>query len=115
MANKIPQNVGEMPHIGSIVKEHIAKTKLTHSQLGRLMHISPISFSRYCEQKSLQAYLMWSLGNVLEVNLFDIVAKAHPIAPPTVVNTNELAMQQRIADLEKELAIYKEIVLRKMG
>ena len=104
-----------MPHIGSIVKQHIAKSKLTHSQLGRIMNISPISFSRYGEQKSLQSYLLWSLGKVLDVNMFDILAKAHPVHPPAIVNTNEQMLQQRVIDLEKELAIYKEIMRGKMG
>ena len=52
---------------------------------------------------------------MLDVNMFDILAKAHPVHPPAIVNTNEQLLQQRVIDLEKELAIYKEIVRGKMG
>jgi transcriptional regulator with XRE-family HTH domain len=110
MASKTPHISKEMPNIGSILKENLDKSRYRPSELGRMLHISPISISRYTQQKSLQCYTLWNLSKVLNVNLFEPIVNALAITSPTNVNQTELLLQQRIIDLEKELAIYKEIV-----
>lgn len=115
MANKISLISKEMPHIGSIVKTNVENSKYRHSELGRMLQISPISISRYMQQKSLQCYTVWNLSKALQVNMFDTIGNELGIQTPITINTNEVLLQQRIVDLEKELAIYKEIVMGKMG
>jgi hypothetical protein len=110
MANKTTFISKEMPHIGSIVKENILQSRLRPSEIGRKMDIMPICITRYTQQKSLQCYTLWNLSKALQVNMFEPIGQALAIASPIVVNQNELLLQQRIVDLEKELAIYKEIV-----
>lgn len=39
--------------------------------------------------------------------MLDILAKKHPIQKPSDI---EIALQQRVTDLEKEVAIYKELL-----
>jgi hypothetical protein len=107
MANTIQKNIGDMPHCGKLIEQIMQEKRFTKSNVANGLNISPISINRYIEQHSLQTGIVWKVGKVLGVNLLDTLAKAHPIAAPT---NNELILQQRIADLEKELAIYKEIV-----
>jgi hypothetical protein len=110
MANQTSFISKEMPHIGSLVKEHIHQSRLRPSEIGRKMDITPICITRYMQQKSLQCYTLWNLSKALQVNIFEPIGQALPITSPVVVNEKELLLQQRIVDLEKELAIYKEIV-----
>jgi plasmid maintenance system antidote protein VapI len=110
MANTIQQNIADMPHCGKLIEQIMQEKRFTKSNVANGLHISPISINRYIEQHSLQTGIVWKVGKVLGVNMLDTIAKAHPIAVST---NNELLLQQRIADLEKELAIYKEIVARR--
>jgi hypothetical protein len=103
-----------MPHIGSIIKTNVEKSKQRHSELGRILQISPISISRYMQQKSLQCYTVWNLSKVLQVNMFETIGNELGIEKPTAINANEVLLQQRIIDLEKELAIYKDILRGKI-
>jgi hypothetical protein len=50
------------------------------------------------------------LSKVFQVNLFEPIGEALALPKQNVISQNELLLQQRVIDLEKELAIYKEIV-----
>jgi hypothetical protein len=111
MASKLKQISSEMPHIGTIVKENLDKSRYNKSEIARLTGTTAIGVSRYTKETSLQCYILWNLSKVFQVNLFEPLGQALklPIAP--TISPNELHLQQRVADLEKELVIYKEIVL----
>jgi transcriptional regulator with XRE-family HTH domain len=110
MASKAKQISNEMPHIGSIVKENIEKSRFNQAAIGRLLNISAVGVSRYTAEKSLQCYILWNLSKVFQVNLFEPIGEALALPKQNVISQNELLLQQRVIDLEKELAIYKEIV-----
>jgi plasmid maintenance system antidote protein VapI len=107
MANTVQQHIADMPHCGKMIEQIMKENRFTKSNVANGLNISPISINRYIEQHSLQTGIVWKVSKVLGVNMFDAIAKAHPIAVST---NNELILQQRITDLEKELAIYKEIL-----
>ncbi len=110
MASRAKQISSEMPHIGSIVKENIEKSRYNQAQIGRFLNISAVGVSRYTAEKSLQCYILWNLSKVFQVNLFEPIGQALALPTQNVISPNELLLQQRVIDLEKELAIYKEIV-----
>jgi hypothetical protein len=113
MASKLKQISSEMPNIGLIVKAEIEKSGFNKSEIGRLLKISSIGVSRYTTEKSLQCYILWNLSKIFKVNLFAPIVEALDLPNPSTTKNNELLLQQRIVDLEKELAIYKEIVRAK--
>jgi hypothetical protein len=101
-----------MPHIGKLMEQLMEEKRVTKSQLAKGLHISPISINRYIEQHSLQSGIVWKVGKVLGVNIFDIIAKSHPV---NVSTNNEVILQQQIADLQKENIIYKNLLVGKLG
>jgi transcriptional regulator with XRE-family HTH domain len=111
MASRAKQISSEMPHIGSIVKENIEKSRYNQAEIGRFLNISAVGVSRYTAEKSLQCYILWNLSKVFQVNLFEPIGEALALPKPNIISPNELLLQQRVIDLEKELAIYKEIVI----
>lgn len=110
MASKLKQISTEMPHIGSIVKENLDKSKYNQSEIGLFLQISSIGVGRYTKEKSLQCYIIWNLSKVFKVNMFETIGKALDLPITQNISPNELMLQQRVTDLEKELAIYKEII-----
>ena len=114
MASKLKQISIEMPHIGTIVKENLDKSRYNQSQIARLIGTTAIGVGRYTKEKSLQCYILWNLSKVFQVNLFEPIGQALNLPVDTNISPNELLLQQRVADLEKELAIYKEIALSRV-
>lgn len=112
MATKLKQISSEMIHVGSIVQQHMAKCPYNQTQIGRMIGTSSINVGRYAKEKSLQCYILWNLSKVFKTNLFEPIGEALNLPKPSTISPNEIMLQQRVADLEKELAIYKEIVLK---
>ena len=115
MANNAKQIDKDMPHIGTMVKECIEQSKHKKIAIARSIQASPISIDRYIEQKSLQCYTLFNLSKALNVNLFDIIAKCKQLENIPCADSATETLKQRITDLEKELAIYKEIVRGKIS
>lgn len=114
MASRMYQTQNEMPHVGNIVLQQVKRLELSKNALAKKIDISPISISRYVQQPSLHAYILFNISKSLQVNLFDIIAQSPQLNDVPKINTStEQQLLQRIADLEKELSIYKEIVMGK--
>jgi hypothetical protein len=104
-----------MAHIGSIVKQSIRTIETKKIAIARSIQASPISIDRYIQQKSLQCYTLFNLSKALNVNLFGMIAKCQQLENIPCADIAGETLKQRITDLEKELAIYKEIVRGKMS
>ena len=105
------------PHIGQLLEKRMVESRLRQSEVAKRMGINPSAVARYFGQGSVQVGILWKMGLALGRNLPAEVAEAFPIAPAADTDTGgALAQAQaRIADLEKELAIYKSIVLAGKG
>jgi hypothetical protein len=101
------------------VNNTVVSEKISRSRTG---------VARYKLEPSLQGRILWKLGLVLQHNFFADLSAQFPIQVTTaehlqernslneIIQTKDEQLKekdQQIRDLEKELAIYKEIVLRK--
>jgi hypothetical protein len=102
------------PHMGRLLEGRIRQSGRTHAVISRDLGIAQTGVARYLQQPSLQAGILWKVGLSIRHNFFDELAGHFPVAAPEKVAAQAAALaakDARIAELEKELAIYKEIVL----
>ena len=115
------------PHMGKLISKHIKQAGINKAAVARKLSISSGTMSRYGKNKSVQAGILWNVGMAIKHNFF---AELGTLMPIPFVNTEfeksiaELQQQlvekdvqikekdDRIKELEKELSIYKNIVLR---
>jgi transcriptional regulator with XRE-family HTH domain len=108
----------ELPHMGTLVRNKINEKKITYAEACRRIGIKQPTISNYFEQNSLQTRIIWKLCHALDYNFFaDIIS----FLPENLQNTNAttaqkiaILQQQEINDLKKEIAIYKEILSKKV-
>ena len=100
----------KMPHNGSLLKKYVnnsGKQVATFiSQLGT-KRCSLIDLYR---TPSLRTHIWWEVGFVLNRNIFGEFAERYPIPYQT---KREKELEIELADLKKELEIYKRIVEKK--
>ncbi len=116
-ATQIQHNMNTLPHMGSLIKQRILEKKLTFAEVCRRINVKQPVINGYFLQPTLQTKIIWKLSIAIEHNLFaDLIEKL----PENVQNANHTAFQQtikkqeeEIKDLNKEIAIYKEILKNK--
>ena len=114
---------GSMPHIGRFLSEKLDQSNLLQADLARKMNITSIGVSRYFKQPTIHVAILWNASTILKHNLFADLAALHPVGLTTKkeeklqekIDQDMAVKDQQIADLQKELAIYKEIVLGRKG
>ena len=99
--------IEKMPHNGNLVKQILFETRVTQSDLARGLQTSPVNITRLMDRNVLKTSHLWDISKVVRVNMFDKLGKIHPVQTPT---PNEILLQQRVSDLEKEVAIYKDLL-----
>jgi hypothetical protein len=118
--NLLPQEP-KQPHMGELVEKVMYDKGATNLGVGKSMGRAHTSVARYKLEPSLQGRILWKLGLVLQHNFFADLSAQFPIQVTSPEHVQEVAALNevikekdlQIRDLEKELAIYKEIVLRK--
>jgi predicted XRE-type DNA-binding protein len=111
-------NISKLPHLGNFVKNKIEEQRLSYAEVCRRINIKQPTISGYFVQESLQTKIIWKLCHALQYNLFaDIISHL----PENIQNTNTTntqkiinAQQEEINDLKKEIAIYKEILSKRI-
>lgn len=99
------------PHIGSMV-EKVMKTKgISKAELARQMGLSGVSIGFYLKHHSLQFGILWDLGIALKHDFLLEITNSYPEGFPLNENANIIKKlnenKAKIADLEKEIEIYK--------
>ena len=97
------------PHIGQMMAKRMAEARISQADVARRLNINPSAVARYAGQESVQVGIVWKMGLALGHNFFAELSDAFPLQPPTT------EVEARIAELEKELAIYKNIVMAGRG
>lgn len=94
------------PHIGQLVWKVMCEKKISKAEAARLMNVSPSSIANYLCQPSLQFGILWKLCVVLK---YDFLSDLQQYYPPNLPADNgvRLKTEEKIKDLEKEIAIYK--------
>lgn len=110
---------GEFPHvhIGALIKK-ILKTKgLSHSEVARRIGVKPTTFHAYLFRQSVQVGVLWKISLAINYNIF---ADLMNDLPESVykINSTKYDLKQsdkdnEIADLKKEIEIYKNLLVRK--
>lgn len=114
--SKMLQTDGKpMPHLGSIVEQELAKRHITPTEMARRMNLTDTSLMRSLLQPTLQAAVLWKMGQLLNHNFFVRLAKEHTAPVPPTEREKELeqqlaAAQQQLTDLQKENQVYQKVL-----
>lgn len=96
-----------MPHNGHLLAKVMAEKRFTHAQLARALNTPQMTIKRFTEKQSIKSNDLWNLGVAMDVNFFILLAQYHPVQNGT---EKEIALQQQVYDLQKEVAIYKDLL-----
>lgn len=111
-----------MPHLGKLLSETLYEKRLSRADLAHKIGKHQNTVAGYIEEPSLQARILWDVSNALQVDFFDYLSKALNLNDSKQVNWQEVTnlksqeieqLQLKIKDLEKEVAIYREIALNR--
>ncbi|WP_346983828.1 helix-turn-helix transcriptional regulator [Chryseobacterium sp. POE27] len=99
------------PHIGQLVKKVMRDKKLSQAEVARRMTISPSSLANYFKQPSLQFGILWNLGIAMEYDFLTEITDYYPqdlhLNPESKIIKELDEKNKLIADLQKEIGIYK--------
>ena len=107
----------KLPHMGTLIKNKIDEQKISYAEVCRRMNITQPTINGYFIQDTLQTRIIWKLSQAIDYNLFTDIIK---LLPEELQNSNKTSFQEtirsqqkEIEDLKKEIAIYKEILIKK--
>lgn len=107
------------PHIGEMVAKHLKATKTSKAAVARKIDVSPSVVKAYVKQPSIQTAILWRVGAAVGhhflAELTMAFSKTYPAIANPLLDKELQEKDNRIAALEAELKIYKEIVQAKMG
>lgn len=109
------------PHMGALVKARVRQKGISNAVLARKLDVTPIGVTRYFGRSSLQAGILWKISLISGYNLFAELGKTLPVPyeykehQQAIIALEEQCAEKdkHIAELEKELSIYKSIVHQK--
>jgi hypothetical protein len=108
------------PHMGALLAKRIREKGFKNIDIVNKLQVNNAAITEYAKNKSLQAGILWNIGTIIGHNFFAELGTLMPVpfAHTQLENTISKLQQQLVAkdteikELEKELAIYKNIVLR---
>lgn len=99
------------PHIGDMVWNVLYEQKITQAELARRLQVTPSSVADYLKQSSLQFGILWNISIALKYDFLGKIMnnypESFPLNPISKLVIELTAQKQTIADLEKEISIYK--------
>lgn len=95
------------PHLGNMIAKVMQEKRLTKSHVARKMNISPSTMAKYLENQSIQFGILWRLCLAIEYDFLSALITHYPAFVPKEEPTEAY---EKIKDLEKEIAIYKNIL-----
>jgi len=98
-----------MQHNGELLKQLMKEKNYTQSELARALNTQVVTVYRLLTKQSFTSDYLWKLGEILNVNLFSILGQTHPVKTPT---PKEIELENQVMDMQKEIAIYKELLRR---
>lgn len=105
------------PHMGTYIQNKIKSQNITNAELARRMNIHQSTINGYFTQHTLQTKTIFKLSQALGFNLFTDIIQWLPeqvqLVNKTAYQETITAQQQQIEDLQKQILLYKEILIRK--
>lgn len=100
------------PHIGRMVRRAMNAKNISQSDLARRMGVSANTVSSYLKNASLQFGIVWDIAVAIQYDFLSELVNYYPEA----VSLNEaskvmITLREKealVADLQKEIAIYKK-------
>jgi len=96
-----------MPHNGQMLKQLMAEKHYSSSNLARALNTQIVTIYRLVEKHTISTEYLWKLSSILNTNMFSLFAQMHPVKTLT---PREIDLEKKVYDLEKEIAIYKELL-----
>ena len=104
------------PHIGEMIEYKTREKVVRTSEVASRIGVSPIGYTRYFERESLQFSTIWKICIALKYNF---LADLMDYLPEDVLHNSQSSYKEtieaqaaEIADLKKEIAIYKGILMK---
>ncbi len=100
------------PHIGHMILKFLFEKKITQADLARRLNVSPSTMASYFRQPSIQFGILWNIGIALDHDFLTELTNYYP--SDFIFNAKSKLVEelrnktQQLADLEKEIAIYKK-------
>jgi transcriptional regulator with XRE-family HTH domain len=98
-----------MPHNGQLLKRIMDERRFTQSQLAHQLGTQNVTIFRLLEKESITSQYFWRVSKAMDINLLSVLAQLHPVNTPTA---KEVELEKQVLDLQKEVAIYKELLRR---
>jgi len=98
-----------MPHNGELLMQQMKEKHYSQSDLARALNTQLVTIYRMVKRQSIGTDYLWKLGELMNVNFFSILAQSHPA---NTLTPKEIELEKQVSDLQKEVAIYKELLKR---
>ncbi len=107
----------EFPHIGQILRKYVTERRIRQAAWGRKQGVSPRNVGKYLKRGDMQIHTLLSICHTLNYNFFKQVTDTLPPDMPPVpdnplANENH-ALRLRVDELEKQMALVKELLVAK--
>lgn len=116
MSKKTKVEVNMPPHIGKMIEKKVKESGKSKASIAAMLGVSPIGFARYFEQSSVQFRILWKISIALKHNflaeLIDYLPQETRDQSQSNFQKTIESQAQEIADLKKEIAIYKSILAK---
>ena len=101
------------PHIGAILKKHVRDNKVSQASWARKQGVKDESVIRYFKKSTMQISTVFDICQILDFNVFKIIAQALPseMPPPEV---NELLEDNAKLKADNEKLKFHIEILEKM-
>lgn len=116
MSKKTEPEQNHFPHLGKLIEKKTRETNKSNASIAASIGVSPIGYARYFEQSSIQFRILWKISIALKYNF---LADMMDYLPEDVLHNSQSSYKEtieaqanEIADLKKEIEIYKSILMK---
>ena len=119
-ARKMTTKINEMPHLGNYLDELLAKKRVTKAELARAICKSAVTVGGYIVEASLHTRIIWDISKALSHDIFgelsdmlNINGQNNDLQVRSTKDEQIADLKMKVQDLEKEVTIYKSLLLQK--
>lgn len=103
------------PHIGDLIQRVLTEKGLSHAEVARRLGVRQTTFFGYIYQESIQFGILWKISIAVNYNFFnDLLSHLPEVVLKSnlsVIDKIVLEKDNEIADLRKEIEVYKGLLV----